>query len=200
MRDVVTVVLTIGIVWVVSRSYYGSCVGSTEGGATPFVVCLIVINFSVICIANKQAFQARKIKTEFAESRYIGTMLQSWMVGLPILALIQDDPQAYFVVLTMIMFATCMATLLFLFIPKMTWQAERDSSHRGSESANQRSSSTILRLPATSIREAQASNAAPVSETIDEGVEVKGDNEATSDSTEPNSKEFGVKMEPTKSL
>jgi hypothetical protein len=83
----------------------------------PFVVCLIVINFSVICIANKQAYQARNIKTEFSESRYIGfimlTMLQSWMVGLPILALIRDDPQAYFVVLTMIIFATSMETLLY---------------------------------------------------------------------------------------
>lgn len=141
----------------VSRSYYGACVGpdDVKGGAVPYVVCLTVINLSVIVISNMQAYQARKIKTEYAESKYIFlimlTMLQSYLLGLPILALVRDDPQASFVVLTVIIFATCMATLLFLFIPKMTKRAERESANRGSTSTTRQGTSISMQRPSSSV-------------------------------------------------
>lgn len=118
----------------VSRSYYGACFGpdNVKGGAIPYVVCLVVIDFSVICIAIVQAYRARTIKTDYAESKYIAfimlSMLQSYLLGLPILALVRDDPQASFVVLTVLIFATSMATLLFLFVPKMMKRADQESS------------------------------------------------------------------------
>jgi hypothetical protein len=74
------------VIWFLRRFYRGWL-----HGATPFVVCLIVINVSVIGIANKQASlsstNARSRRYLQNESRYtcIGfivlTMLQSWMAG-----------------------------------------------------------------------------------------------------------------------
>jgi len=109
----------------VYRSYYGSCydLGDYKGGAIPYVVPIIVINLTVIVIANIQAYRARHIETAYSESKYISlimlSMLQAWVVGVPILALIRENPQATYVVMAMVIFATCMATLLFLFVPKI---------------------------------------------------------------------------------
>jgi len=113
-----------------SRSYYGACFGPPDAvaAALSFAACLVVINFIVLVIANLQAYQARKITTEFSESRYIAfimvTMLQASIVGVPVLILIHQDPRAYFIVVAVILSVTCMATLLFLFVPKMSKRNE----------------------------------------------------------------------------
>lgn len=167
----------------VSRSYYGACYGADDvkGGAIPYVVSLTVINFSVIVIANIQAYRARKIQMEYAESKYIAlimmSMLQGWLMGLPILALVRDDPRASYVVFTLIIFATCMATLLFLFIPKMTKKANHDSTsnRRGTDATRSRTSFSVQERPPLStvaaIRAAAAlkeSQAIPTPEVIRE--------------------------------
>ena len=125
----------------VYRSYYGTC--TSAGNEVPYIVCLVVINFGALCFANVQAYRARKIETEYSESRYIAfimlTMFQTYLVCIPILALIREDPQASFVVLTIMICATCMATLLFLFMPKMMALRDWDST---SEARNDSSRSS----------------------------------------------------------
>lgn len=140
----------------VSRSYYGACYGpdDVKGGAIPYVVLLTVINFSVIVIANVQAYKARKIKTEFSESRYIAlimlSMLQCWLIGLPILALLRDEPVASYFVFVLILFATCMSTLLFLFIPKLMKTAEEPNQRGSTSTTRQGTSVSTAKQPVAS--------------------------------------------------
>jgi hypothetical protein len=70
-----------------------------------------------------QAYECRKISTDYSESLWIsGAMVcivQVWVIGLPILKLMDDNPMAVFCVEVGIVFVSCMSTLLLLFVPKM---------------------------------------------------------------------------------
>jgi ABC-type sugar transport system substrate-binding protein len=117
-------------------STYGQCQSSSEssrGGAVPFFVVLSVVNIGLLIVANVQAYRARSIHTEFSESRYVAivmaSMLQTFLVGLPMLFLVYDQPEAFFIVLCVLVFVTCMAIQLFMFVPKILvlrdWKARR---------------------------------------------------------------------------
>eukprot|EP00545_Synedropsis_sp_CCMP1620_P011930 CAMPEP_0119026112 /NCGR_PEP_ID=MMETSP1176-20130426/34875_1 /TAXON_ID=265551 /ORGANISM="Synedropsis recta cf, Strain CCMP1620" /LENGTH=354 /DNA_ID=CAMNT_0006981769 /DNA_START=1 /DNA_END=1065 /DNA_ORIENTATION=- len=102
-------------------STYGSC---HSDGALPYWIVLGVMNFALLVIANVQAYRARSIQSEFSESRYIGivmaSMLQTCLIGVPIAFLVNDNPQARYIVVTFMIFLNCMAVLLLIFIPKVT--------------------------------------------------------------------------------
>ena len=106
-------------------STYGACDSREDstGGATPYLIILGVINVGVMIISNVQAYQARSIQSEFSESHYIGvvmaSMLQSCLIGVPILILVRDNPQAYYLVVVFMIFLTSMAVLLLIFVPKV---------------------------------------------------------------------------------
>ncbi|KAI2493752.1 G-protein coupled GABA receptor [Fragilaria crotonensis] len=99
---------------------YGLC---TNDGALPFVVVIVIMNIGVLIVANWWAYQARNIETEYHESRYIGiamaSILQAWGMGIPILIVVWDNPQAKFFVEAGIIFVTALAVLLLIFIPKI---------------------------------------------------------------------------------
>jgi hypothetical protein len=82
-----------------------------------------LINVGFLILANYQAFAAREIRIEFSESKYIGiamgSMLQACLMGMPILFLVQENPQAYYLVLSSMIFAISLATLLLIFMPKI---------------------------------------------------------------------------------
>ena len=136
----------------VYTSFYGSCENSTDsaGGALPFIIVLIVINCTAVIIANVQAYQARHINVEFQESKYIAmataSMLQAFVIGIPVVALLDEDPRAIFIVISLLIFITCTAVLLLLFVPKIVYlrayeaeqalkKAQRESvTHAGCES------------------------------------------------------------------
>jgi hypothetical protein len=73
-----------------------------------------------------QAYQARNIKSEFAEAKYIGltvfSLLQAFVTGIPLLAVVRDIPQAFYLVLTLFIFVLSMMILLFIFLPKHQMQ------------------------------------------------------------------------------
>mmetsp|Transcript_2616 Transcript_2616/g.4985 ORF Transcript_2616/g.4985 Transcript_2616/m.4985 type:complete len:822 (-) Transcript_2616:71-2536(-) len=101
-------------------SYYGTC---TSPDATPFIVLLALINVSAVVLANWQAYEARSIQSEFAESKYIAiamvAVLQALLTGVPILFLVRDDPQVYYVVMAIMVFVIGVAILLLVFVPKI---------------------------------------------------------------------------------
>jgi hypothetical protein len=101
-------------------SYYGTC---SSPDATPFIVLLALINVSAVILANWQAYQARSIQSEFAESKYIAiamvVVLQALLTGVPILFLVRDDPQVYYVVIAIMFFVISVAILLLVFVPKI---------------------------------------------------------------------------------
>lgn len=98
---------------------YGLC---SNDNALPFVIVIVILNISTLLVANWWAYQARNIETEYGESRYIGismaSILQAWCMGIPILIVVWDNPQAKFFVEAGIIFVTALAVLLLIFIPK----------------------------------------------------------------------------------
>lgn len=100
-------------------STYGAC---RSDHALAYLVPLAVINVSAVAIAAWQAYRARDIEDEFSESKYIGlaiySMLQAFLTGVPVIAVVKDSPQAYYVMLTVIIFFLSLSWLLLIFLPK----------------------------------------------------------------------------------
>jgi len=92
------------------------------------MVPLAVINFGIMAIANWQAYEARVIQFEFSESKHIalamGSFLQATLLGIPLLFVVRDSPQAYYLILTFLLFIIGMAILVVIFVPKMVFAEE----------------------------------------------------------------------------
>jgi hypothetical protein len=90
------------------------------------ILFLLSVNFSVLVIACRQAFEARNIKSEFAETKYIGLAVfflsQAFLTGIPVVAITRDIPEAFYLVLSFLVFTVCMAVLSLIFIPKIIMQ------------------------------------------------------------------------------
>ncbi|GAX15871.1 hypothetical protein FisN_2Lh399 [Fistulifera solaris] len=101
-------------------STYGVC---KSDSALAFLSPLAVINLGVVAIACWQAYQARAIKSEFAEAKYIAlavfSLFQAFFTGVPVLIVVRNMPEAYYILLTMMIFILCMALLLLIFLPKI---------------------------------------------------------------------------------
>lgn len=104
-------------------STYGSCGEHQHISSAPFIALLAVLNMCALIIANVQAYRTRMIKTEFSESKYIAialaSMAQAGIVGIPLLFLVGDQPQANFVVRVLLVVVTCSAILVLIFVPKI---------------------------------------------------------------------------------
>ena len=101
---------------------YGRC--TSDGVVSDAMLFLIVaVNMLAIVLANFQAYQARKISTEYSESKWIAfcmvSILQATMIGTPILILASTNPTANFIVWSMLVFVICMSILGLLFVPKV---------------------------------------------------------------------------------
>jgi hypothetical protein len=110
---------------------FGGCLVGADRSFVPYIVTLLVINAAVLLFANLQAFRAREIHTEFSESKFIGmgmaSMLQSWIIGIPLLFVVYGDAQAQLLVLSCVIFAGAMAILYLIMGPK--WLL-RNKKHR----------------------------------------------------------------------
>ena len=104
-------------------SSYGMCNAAPSTNALPFQVCLILVNFAALSTANFQAFRTRRIKSVLSESKYIAitvaSMMQAFLVGLPVLLLVDQEPVAHYVVSVLLIFCTCIAVIGFIFVPKV---------------------------------------------------------------------------------
>lgn len=105
-------------------SSYGTC--SVQKDSSVWKVCFslsIIFNFAALVLSNVEAYRARKVKVEYGESRYIGmamaSTLQLFVVGVPLLFLVTDNPSVSYFVRCFLIFGVCMAFLMFLFIPKI---------------------------------------------------------------------------------
>ena len=90
-------------------------------GSLPYVVVLAVLDLGAMIFSLYQAYHARKISLEFAESSYIATAIASILlvcfVGIPVI-LLTNQPSARFFVFSCINFVICVSLLLFIFVPK----------------------------------------------------------------------------------
>ncbi len=99
---------------------YGFC---SSVQALPFGIVVLVLNHGVLIFFTAKAFFSRHIETEYLESRYIGvclaSVLQAWLMGIPILVVVWSNSKARFFVETGIVFVTSQSVLLLIYIPKM---------------------------------------------------------------------------------
>jgi len=107
---------------------YGRCMpqGNEWKG---FIATLAILNFIALIIVNVQAYHARSINDELSESKYIGlvtlSMFQIFIVGVPLLVIVYNDPSAYFFVWCGIIFIICTTILLLIFVPKIVrWKSK----------------------------------------------------------------------------
>ena len=109
--------------WYRVISTYGSCVAHEHISSVPFVALLTIVNLGALVILNVQAYKTRSINTEYSESKYIvivvASMAQAGFIGIPLLFLVGEEPQATFVVRVLLIFVTCSAILCLIFIPKI---------------------------------------------------------------------------------
>lgn len=100
-------------------STYGTC---RSEKAPPYLTTLVAVNFLLVAVAVWQAFQARGIHSEFAEAKFIGlavgSICQTFLTGVPLLVIVWDQPQAFYVVLCLMVFLLCMVVLVLIFVPK----------------------------------------------------------------------------------
>eukprot|EP00977_Amphora_coffeiformis_P007119 scaffold1552_cov175-Amphora_coffeaeformis.AAC.10 len=132
---------------------YGLC---QSDSVTWYLVPLAILNLSVLLLANWQAFTARNILSEFSESKYIGftnmSLLQATLTGVPVLFVVRESPQAFYLILVFMIFVTCAAVLLLIFVPKIILADQRNSSS-GTADWRPRNISAILRSSSNSTGE-----------------------------------------------
>jgi 7 transmembrane sweet-taste receptor of 3 GCPR len=110
---------------------YGKCVATGDRVAWLTIISLVTaVNGIALIMANVQAFRARRISTEYGESRFIAmamvSILQVVVVGIPILFLVDSNPMARYFMQCTIAFVTCMSILLWMYVPKMkAWWFQR---------------------------------------------------------------------------
>ena len=126
---------------------YGEC----RGESAVFAALLVAVNFCFLILGSWQAAITRHVETEYKESQFINlslfSILQAWMMGIAILSVTYDDPQARFYVMSGIIFVTSACSLCFVFAPKIL--ALRDDIRaRGKKAYLERHrSSGKLKLP-----------------------------------------------------
>ena len=113
---------------------YGHC-QSTSGAAgdsVPYLVVIAVVNITALVVANFQAYRARKTRTDFNESSYIAmanaSFLQAIVVCIPVIFLTRENPQVYYVVLSVVLFIVSGAILVFIFVPKVMALRKREKN------------------------------------------------------------------------
>ena len=126
---------------------YGEC----RGDSAVFAALLVAVNFCFLILGSWQAAITRHVETEYMESQFINlslfSILQAWMMGIAILAVTYDDPQARFYVMSGIIFVTSACSLSFVFAPKI-WSLRNDIKKRGKNAYLERHrSSGKLKLP-----------------------------------------------------
>ena len=102
---------------------YGTCWAGTDSAVPISLGILIaILNFGAVVLANLQAYQARDLKVEYNESKYIGIgmgcILQAFMLGVPLMFLVAENPQAFTFLLSSLIFLIAMSLLVLIFIPK----------------------------------------------------------------------------------
>lgn len=101
---------------------YGTCWPGESSSQLAFLCVLFFMNLVLVIVANYQSFLARNIPSDFNESTYItlsmASILETMLLGIPIVFLVLESPTAAFVVESLLITALCLAILLPLFIPK----------------------------------------------------------------------------------
>ncbi|CAB9505250.1 Gamma-aminobutyric acid (GABA) B receptor [Seminavis robusta] len=97
-------------------------------------ILLVLVNFMAVVSSLVQLYRARGLSTMYSEGKYIamamGSMLQAFLSGIPILAVVTDSPQVAYFVKSTIVFVVAMSLLTLTFLPKFFIQQKEQSGDR----------------------------------------------------------------------
>jgi hypothetical protein len=103
-------------------SSYGTCF-HFDRDEKSFIITLLVLNATVLIIANYESFKARNLPSEFNETFYIALtnaiLLESSILGAPVIMLVNKQPRALFLLRSILLITASQAVLIPLFVPKM---------------------------------------------------------------------------------
>lgn len=101
---------------------YGTCYALERKGRG-FLVTSIALCMVALVIANYQSFKARKLPTDYNEAFFVAItnaiLLESAIVGASIIAIVREDPEAFFLVRSLLLIVASLSVLLPIFVPKM---------------------------------------------------------------------------------
>jgi ABC-type glycerol-3-phosphate transport system substrate-binding protein len=137
---------------------YGACRGDTFSMLL-FVLCLFFLNLILCLIGIYQAFQCRFLILEYNEMQWLPLSIfpffEAWVCGCPILFFVQEDPTTTFLVLTIVISVSCIASALAVFAPK-DWYVRkfrgRDGGTKGSQITSRSTPAGVLVLKHPTVR------------------------------------------------
>ena len=155
---------------------YGFCVSDSPA----YLAVLGAINAGVLIFSVYEAYSARSISTEFAESDYIFRILVLillvFFIGVPVLVIARETPAAYVFVFAGIIFTICCSVLLLIFVPKyLALKKAKKKSKEKQDRKQEESTSKISSVSRLSSAESEA-----------EGIKIVADGRAQRELEEEN--------------
>lgn len=126
---------------------HGFC--KSEGNASKaFLSLLVLVDGAALILACVQAYQARKLDDEYAESHWIGVACASWIqvmaVGVPVILLTGNQPIAQYFTFSALVFLVCVSMILLLFVPKMRLMSKQNTQQNSPPTVYQPKPSATL--------------------------------------------------------
>jgi hypothetical protein len=119
-----------------SQNFVESSTRGWCGSSQTMMYLGIILGANLLMMATSliQAYECRKIATEYSENLWISASIaviaQVWIVGLPILKLLDDNPRRVFLTKVGIIFVSTSSTLLFIFGPKLSYHSSAMAEKR----------------------------------------------------------------------
>jgi len=116
--------------------------------ARPYIYAIFGVNFAMVFLAFFQAWRARNLSTEFAESRYINNALLISLVVLlcsvSVMYLTQQNPDVDTFISTVLVSVISSTVLCFIFVPKIRMHYNPTSRSMSTLSSSWRRGSNIV--------------------------------------------------------
>ncbi|CAB9525052.1 Gamma-aminobutyric acid (GABA) B receptor [Seminavis robusta] len=107
--------------------------------ALAFLVPILIVNCCGVMAAAYQVYMARDLPTLFSESKAlmlcVGSLIETWCLGGPILIVVWKDPTTHFVVLSALICITCLTILVPIIVPKYRARRRRENGARAAPAA-----------------------------------------------------------------
>jgi hypothetical protein len=105
-----------------SRESYGICKTDDSLGSKVLISLIATVNILGLIFTNYQGYKTRNLPTSFDESFYVAVtnaaLLESMILGFPVLYLVDDSPPSFFLVKAILISVVCLSILMPLFVPK----------------------------------------------------------------------------------
>ena len=109
-----------------SRESYGRCISEDQFIGRICGTSILIVDLIAVIVANYQSYMARSVPIAFQESFYIficnALILESLLLGVPVLLVVRNDPSASYFVEIMLVIVISMNLILTIFIPKYNKQ------------------------------------------------------------------------------